>query len=154
MKDFKYAVMIPIVAFLMGATSKPFGATGILQAVNRVPAFFSAHRGLIGRDERAGVVPQTGSIAGSPAPAVGADGIAGPGDDLSAGRVEEYAREPEGSANQGRGYGDVFDSNGHLLWRFAVIEHDKAQWTILKYFSEPTSKRRNFEPGQTPQTQN
>jgi hypothetical protein len=153
MKEFKYVLMISIVAFLIGIRSGRFSATEILRAANCIPAFRSARSGLVGHDRPVKDLPAAESnapLARALAPAE----IARDNRDLSEGSVEEYRGDPEGSANQGGGYGDVYDSNGHLLWRFAVLEHDNSQWTILKYSAEPTSKRRDFEPGQNPQTQN
>jgi hypothetical protein len=153
MKGFKYALLISNVAFLMGTAFTPFGTTGILQAMNRIPTLLSTHRDLISRDKPARDLPPTGSTA-SAAPAFAADGVARSDEDLSNGSVEEYAGAPNGAANQGGGYADVFDSDGHLLWRFAVLERGNSQWTILKYFSESTPELRNSKAGRTSQTQN
>jgi hypothetical protein len=152
MKGIKYTLMSSIVAFLMGASSSPFDTTGILRALNRIPALLADHRELIGRDNPARVLPQTASAA-SLAPAVAADRVTRSGDELFGGKLKEDA-ERDDVTNQGSGYGDVFDSDGHLLWRFAVLERGNSQWTILKYFSESTPELRNSKAGRTSQTQN
>jgi hypothetical protein len=145
MKSIKYTLMISIVAFLMGASSSLFGATEILRALNRIPGVLSAHREPIGRDNPAQVLPPAASTA-SLAPVVAADRVTRSGDKLFSENADE-APERDDVTNQGSGYGDVFDSDGHLLWRFAALERQNSQWTILRYFSEPESARRDIEPG-------
>jgi hypothetical protein len=153
MKDFKYILMISIVGLLIGARPNRFTVREIPQAANRILAFGSARNGLIGCAKPAQDLPPTESRA-APAWDFAPGKIVRANDDLSDGSVEEYAGEPEGAASQGSGYANVFDPDGHLLWRFAVLEHDNSQWTILKYSSKRTSKRRTFEARRTPQTQN
>ena len=148
MKYLKYVLMIPIV-LLIGVRRGRFSVAEIFSTANCIPTFRSARNRLVERDKPAkDLPPRPYSAAPAPAEIVRTDS------NVSDGSVEEFRETPEETDNQGSGYGDVFDSNGHLLWRFAVLEHGKSQWTILKYFSEPISKRRNFEPGQTPQTTN
>jgi hypothetical protein len=151
MKSIKYTLMIPMVAFLMGASSSLFGATGILRALNRIPGFLSAHSEINGRDNPARVLPPAASTT-SLAPAVAADRVTRSSDKLFGGNVEEFAAEPDGETSQGSGYGDVFDSDGHLLWRFAALERNDSQWTILRYFSERESARKNFVAAREPVT--
>ena len=145
----KYLLMIPIVAALIDIRFRRFSAAEILSTANCIPTFRFARKRLVERDKSAKDVPAR-AYGAARAPAE----IARTDSDVSEGSVEEFRESPQDTDNQGSGYGDVFDSNGHLLWRFAVLEHGKSQWTILKYFSEPISKRRNFERGQAPQTTN
>lgn len=152
MKNLKYVLMISIGAFLVSIRAGWCSPTGVLRAANCISAFRSAHSRLVGPDKPAKDLPA--KVGAAPAPTLAPAEMARDQSDLYGGSVEEYRGSPEGTADQGSGYGDVFDSNGHLLWRFAVLEHGNSQWTILRYFSEPTSKRRNFEPERTPQTQN
>lgn len=147
MKYLKYVLMISIVASLIGTRLRRFSPAEILRTANCIPTFRSARNRLVGHDKRAKDLPATGSGVAPLGPAE----IARTDSDRSDGGVEEYRETPKDTDNQGSGYGDVFDSNGHLLWRFAVLEHGNSQWTILKYFSEPISKRRTFEPAQTSQ---
>lgn len=150
MKYLKYVLMISIVASLTAIRLRRFSPAEILRTANCIPTFRSARNRLVGHDKQAKDLPATGSGV-VPARALGPAEIARTDSDRSDGSVEEYRETLKDTDNQGSGYGDVFDSNGHLLWRFAVLEHGNSQWTILKYFSEPISKRRNFEPAQTPQ---
>jgi hypothetical protein len=143
MKDFKYTLLIAIVAFLIGARPDRFGTTELFRAANRLPA--------LGSHKPQTLAPAQSSAA--PAPSSAQQEIARAADELSTGSVEEYAAEP-GGANQGGGYGDVFDSDGHLIWRFAVFGHDNSHWTILRYFAEGTAKRTNLEAAGTPQVGN
>jgi hypothetical protein len=152
MKDFKYTLMISIAAFLMGARPDRFGATVILPAANRAMASSSAANGPIGSDKTVHGLPATDSRAVH-ARTFKPHEIARADDELSNGTVEEYAGAPGDDATQGSGYADVFDSNGHLLWRFATVQHDDSKWTILKYFSD-RAKRTNLETGQAPQPGN
>lgn len=117
MKHFQSAMLFSLVAFIFGAASTSsvaqiFGAGGHIHAVARHGA---AHMR---------------PIAAAPTH----DGDVVSTSDLSNGSVEEYAGDGDGPGGQGSGYGDVYDQNGHLLWRFAVLEGDKSKWTIFKYF--------------------
>jgi hypothetical protein len=152
MKNLKYVLMISIGVFLVSIRAGWCSPTGILRAANCISALHSARNRLVGPDKPAKDLPA--KVGAAPAPALAPAEMARDHSDLYGSSVEEYRGSPEGTADQGSGYGDVFDSNGHLLWRFAVLEHGNSQWTILRYSSEPTSKRRNFEPERTPQTQN
>ena len=145
MKDFKYTLMIAMVAFLIGARADRFGMAEMLRAVDSGPTFRFARSGLIGSDKPAHGLPPTDSGA---APARTSAPEIRDADGLSRGSVEEYSGEPGGETTQGSGYADVFDSDGHLLWRFATVQQDNSKWTILKYFSDRESKRRNDEAAQ------
>ena len=120
---------ISVVAFSIGAVSGPFDAKEILLAIKRIPASRSRRSDLTVSDKPT----QPNSPAGADAPPQPAHREAQSGGGLSEGSVEEYAGSPDDEANQGGGYGDVYDSHGHLLWRFAAVERGNSRWTILRY---------------------
>ena len=150
MKYLKCVLMVPIFALLIGVRRGRFSAAEILSTANCNLTFRSVRNRLVERSKASKDFPAK-DYSAAPARALDPAEIARTDSGLSDGSVEEFRESPEETDNQGSGYGDVFDSNGHLLWRFAVLEHGNSQWTILKYFSERISKRRNFESAQTPQ---
>lgn len=126
MKHFQSAMLLSLVAFIFGAASTS-GVTQIFRGGSPVHA--ASFRGAVQIRPTAPAPTRAGDVVSTT--------------DLSDGSVEEYSGDGDGPGGQGSGYGDVYDQNGHLLWRFAVLEGGDSKWTIFKYFSHRGQELRN-----------
>ena len=149
MKRPQSVVLFSVVAFLIGAASNSPAVTQIFGGGRRIGAVSSPDAVQIGpgRTARALHVADANATA---APTHVGDGVTTGDRDLSGGSIEEYAGDAEEPGGQGSGYGDVYDQNGHLLWRFAVLERSNSNWTIFKYFSHRKPEQKNSKTGQDP----
>lgn len=114
--------------------------TMLFSAVAFAIGFASNSFGVPGSTARIALLAANSKAAAAPTHVV--DRVSADRSDLSDGIVEQYDGGA-GGPDQGSGYGDVYDRNGHLLWRFAAVERGDSKWTILKYYSQRELERRN-----------
>jgi hypothetical protein len=145
MKPSKYSLKTWTVASFIGMATIPSRVAELAKAVNRIPAFNSAHHELVGRRvQSASSYP--GGLANIDLP----PGYAPPGIATIDARdfivtAMHFVEKPDDATDQGGGYADVFDTKGDLIRRFATIEYAKSRWAIIEYLCVRNSERRPLQ---------